>query len=273
VSPPREADAITRALGHDASARLREAAKGIGWGLALYGVVLLIASKLQAKALGSLALQMVVAEWGAGRLAVAWSDPNDPIPTTASVARRAGRGAALGLACAATLVAFAVATGALRYHPNAPEPGSLAMGLGAAALVAARDELLLRGVVIRALRHTLPPTLVVLVCGWAAAAAEYGLSYEEGPPSATRLAISGMLAMCFASIWLVDRGAWMAFGAHAAWTTTTGACIRGGLLDLRPAPTSWGGVDGGLLASAAAAVVLAPLTLVALEWSRRAQKS
>jgi hypothetical protein len=268
---PRAQGGVTGAVGPEASAKLRDAAKVIAWGLLLYGAVLLVGAKLQAKALGSLALQMVIAEWGAGRLAVAWSDPAADAPTNAAVAGRAGRGAALGLLAASWVVAFALATHGLVAHGNAPGLGQLGMGIVAAGLIAARDELLLRGVVIRAFRSTCPTLALLLVCGGAGAAAEYGLIAGEGSASATRLAIAGLAGLVFAALWLVDRGGWMAFGAHTAWTTATGALIHGGGFDLRSSMTAWGGGDAGVLGSLATVVALLPVVAIAVVWTRRAR--
>ena len=269
---PHAKTGIARAVGPDASARLRDAAKVILWGLLLYGAVLLVGSKLQAKALGSLALQMVIAEWGAGRLAVAWSDPAADPPTSAAIARRAGRGVTLGLLGGAFVVVFALATHGLVAFPNTPEPGQLGMGGLTAGLIAARDELLLRGVVLRAFRNSCPTLVLLLICGGAGAAAEYGLLGGSGAADPVRLAIAGLLAMVFASLWLVDRGGWFPLGAHMAWTTATGALIRGGLLDLRSPTTPWGGGDGGVLGSLATLVALVPLTALAVGWASRIRR-
>jgi membrane protease YdiL (CAAX protease family) len=259
-------------VGPEASARLRDAAKVIGWGLLLYGGVLLVGSKLQAKAFGSIALQMVMAEWGAGRLAVAWSDPAADPPTSAAVAKRAGRGVTLGLAAAGAVLVFSVATHGLVAHANSPAPAQLAMGFITAALVAARDELLLRGIVIRAFRKACPTLALLLVCGGAGAAAEYGVLAGTDAGNPASFAIAGLLGVVFASLWLVDRGGWLPLGAHAAWTTATGTLIRGGLFDLRAEATPWGGGDAGPLGSTAVLVALLPVAALAAAWALRVEK-
>jgi len=269
---PRAESGVARAVGPDASARLRDAAKVIAWGLLLYAGVLLVGAKLQSKAFGSLALQMVIAEWGAGRLAVAWSDPTVDPPTASAIARRAGRGATLGLVAALGVVVFSVVTHGLVAHPNAPEPGQLVMGFVTAAIVAARDELLLRGIVIRAFRKACPTLALLVVCAGAGAAAEYGALAGSGDASWPRLLIAGLLAVVFTSLWLVDRGGFLPLGAHAAWITATGAVIRGGLFDLRPAMNAWGGGDVGVTGSVAVAVALVPITALAAGWALRAER-
>jgi membrane protease YdiL (CAAX protease family) len=265
--------AVTRAVGPDASARLRDTARVLLWGLLLYGGVLLVASKLQAKSFGSLGLQMVLAEWGAGRLAVAWSDPSAAPPTYGAIGRRAGRGAAIGLLGAAVVIGLMLATRALSWHDNTPEVGQLAVGLVTAAIVAARDELLFRGILLRAFRNTCGPLARLLVCGGAAVAAEYGALAADSAPSRERLLIAGLLGVAFASLWLVDRGGWLPLGAHAAWTTATGVLVRGGVFDLRPAMTAWGGGDAGVAASLATVTALVPLVLVAAAWALRSREA
>jgi hypothetical protein len=274
VSPAR----VVSAIGAEASATLRDTAKVIAWGLVLYGAVALIATRFSATAIGSLALQMVVAEWGAGRLAVAWSDPTRDLPKFGDIAGRIGRGAAMAFVAAGLVIVFGLATHGLSAHANALEPSQLGVGLFSAALAAARDELLLRGIPLRAFRHVGPTSLLLLVAGGAAAAAEYGLlaSTAEGIPAA-QLVIAGLSGIVFASLWIRDRGGWLAFGAHTAWTLATGAMIGGGILDLRPSSGRWGGValggDAGFLRSPAMAAALVPIAAFAVVWSRRAPKS
>jgi hypothetical protein len=263
---------LVRVLGEGASATLRDTAKIIAWGLVLYAGVQFVGIKLSTKATGALAAQMVLAEWGAGRLAVAWSDPSAPPASLGSVAQRAAKGAAIGVLIAVLVVTFALATGAMVAHPNRPEATELAVGLISAALVAARDELLLRGVVIRAFRHACPPLVILAICGGAAAAAEYG-ALAPSDVSAARLAVAALLGVTFAALWLRDRGAWLAFGAHTGWSLLTGAAIGGGLFDIRSTSTAWGGANAGLPASLAAVAALVPLAALAVAGSRRRQKA
>jgi len=262
----------TVALGPEASAKLRDAARVVFWGLVLYGGAALVGAKLSSRSVGALAVQMVLAEWGAGRLGVSWSDPAKDIPTAGAIARRIGRGALLGLGVAVFIVLVALATRGLVAHSNSPSPSELGIALFMACLIAARDELLLRGIPLRALRHACPPVLLVLVAGGAAAAAQYGVLSVSGAAQPVELAVSALLGVVFASLWLVDRGGWLAFGAHATWVFATGAVIRGGILDLRPTLGAWGGGDSGLSGSLVLAIGLIPVALVAMTWSRRAQK-
>jgi len=272
-APPSRPMRLEGVLGEAASATLRDAAKVILWGLVLYSVVEFVGIKLSAKATGALAAQMVIAEWGAGRLAVAWSDPSAPMPGFGAILKRAARGAAIGTVAAALVVAFGLATGAMVAHPNRPEFGDLAIGIVSAALVAARDELLLRGVVIRAFRHACPTAVLLAICGGAAAAAEYGALGATLDGNGIRLIVAAVLGIAFAALWLRDRGAWLAFGAHTGWSLASGTVIGGGLFDLRALNTPWGGAKAGLPGSLAALTVLVPLAAIAVGWSRRPQKA
>lgn len=265
MTPPRPPPSapLVRVLGEGASATLRDTAKIVAWGLALYAGVQFVGIKLSTKATGALAAQVVLAEWGAGRLAVAWSDPSAPPPSLASIAQRAGKGAAIGVLVAVMVVTFALATGAMIAHPNRPEATELAVGLMSAALVAARDELLLRGVVLRAFRHACPPVVLPAICGGAAAAAEYGTLAVSSDVSAPRVAVAALLGVVFAALWMRDRGAWMAFGAHTGWSLATGAAIGGGLFDIRSSST----------ASLATVTALVPLAALAAFRSRGGQKA
>jgi hypothetical protein len=268
--------AATLALGENATAKLRDAARVILWGLVLYGGVALVGSRLTTRSVGALAVQMVLAEWGAGRLGVAWSDPTADIPKLGAIAARGALGAALGIVAATLVVLVALGTHGLSGRANAPVPSELGIALFTACLASARDELLLRGVTLRAFRQTCPLWLVLLVCGGAGAAAEYGALSAAGNVQGVHLAVAGLLAIVFASLWTIDRGGWLAFGAHAAWTFATGGFIRGGLLDLRSSAGAWGGGDAGLSGSLVLAATVLPLTLTAftltMRWSTRAQK-
>ncbi len=274
MSAPRTRPAsLERILGEGASATLRDSAKVILWGLVLYATVQWVGNRLAAKAMGSLAAQVVIAEWGAGRLGVAWSDPLAPVATFGSILRRALRGAGIGALAAALVVAFAIATGAMTTHRNRPELGDLAIGVIGAVLVAARDELLFRGVVIRAFRRTCPTMMLLAICGCAAAAAEYGARGANLDGNVPRIVVAALLGIAFAAFWLRDRGAWLAAGAHAGWSFTTGTAIGGGLFDLRASSTLWGGGDAGLAGSAVAIAALVPLAALAVGWSRGGQKT
>ncbi len=215
-----------------APATISGAGQVVGWGLALWGGVQVASAVLDRKPFGSALVQAVMAEWGASRLGIAWSDPLAPIAEWTGIARRASRGAALGAAAAILVVASALATRGASIASAASlgsSIGLLGVGLFAAALGAVRDELLLRGVVLRATRGMLPAWACLLACGAAAAAASFGVGIES-PVELTAEALRGI---ALGSLWVRDRGAWMAFAANASWMWTLGSLAHGGLFDVR----------------------------------------
>jgi hypothetical protein len=213
---------------------------------------------------GSLAVQAFAVEWGAGRLGVAWSDPEAPPPTTPQVLRRLAKGALLGLGAAALVLGFAGLTGAVRLSRWTFSGPELLVGIGVAVFAAVRDELLQRGLVLRAFRHTLGPASkgLLAVCAAVAAAARLGQAPSDDvrgllttPSGLMTLVFAALGGVCLATLWFRDRGAWMACGARATWTLSTTTIISGGLCDARWSPSVWGGAGGAPSAGAAAAGV------------------
>jgi hypothetical protein len=238
-----------------AAPTIQDAAKVVGWGLLFWGAAQFAAVPFARSAIALVAVQALLAEWCAGRLGIPWSDPLAPMPSWQKVAKRAARGAAAGAGAAIAmllLVHFSLRAGDL--PEGALAATALLVGLVVALLKAARDELLLRGVLLRATRGTLPSWVSLLALGAAAAAARYG----EGGAVGLGLAVEAMRGLALGALWLRDRGAWMAVAANAAWTFTLSS---GGIVDLR------------LLAGGDAAVVGLTVTtsaaIAAVLWARR----
>ncbi|HTQ43481.1 MAG TPA: CPBP family glutamic-type intramembrane protease [Polyangiaceae bacterium] len=208
---------------------MREAARVVGWGLVLWAGVQVAAAIFSRNATAAVAVQAVLAEWGAGLVAISWSDPNAPAPSWSAIGGRAGRGAAMGLLAAALVVGVALLAHVASFVRSPPAVGLLAVGLVVSVLGAVRDELLLRGVVLRATRGVLPTWAALLVCGAAAAAARFGVEGAMG----LVLAGEAIKGAALGAIWVKDRGAWMAVAANTAWTWTVGSVVGGGLLDVR----------------------------------------
>jgi hypothetical protein len=236
------------------------------WGIAIYAGARFAALVLQSMSMPAAVAQAVLAEWGAGRLGVAWSDPSQPMPTTGAIARRAGIGAGVGLFAAAVVVGFLATTHAVLLERSSPAVSMLVVGLVTAGLYAMRDELLLHGLVMRSLVSVDQPVLKVLACGLSSAAAAYG---EIGGGAPMAVAVQGLLGIVFGSLWVRDRGAWPAWGAHTAWLFGTGLLMQGGFFEARVASTPWGGADAGPLGGAAAPIALLPLAAGALVGSAR----
>lgn len=181
-------------------------------GLAMVAAVDFVGSWLHERALGAAAVQLAIAEYGAGRLGIAWSPPDTLSPTMGSIAKRVGRGAAAGALAAGALWIVGYATKSLSFRfPSTLVEAFLALLV--AILAGARDELLLRGLVLRALAPWTKGSLVLVTCAAAAIARGWfveGMTWDA--------AIAGACAaVAFGCIWLVDRGAWMAVGANAAF--------------------------------------------------------
>lgn len=239
------------------------------WGLAIYtatrigGVIMENASMLSAVG------QAVIAEWGVGRLGVAWSDPTAPMPSTGAIARRAGLGAGVGVVAAVVVVGFLATTRAVVLDRTTPAISAVVVALVSAGLYAMRDELILHGLVLRALVSVEAPLAKVLACGATSAAAAYG---ELGGGAPAAIAVQGLLGIVFGALWVRDRGAWPAWGAHVAWLFTTSALMQGGIFEAHVAATRWGGAELGPLGGQAAVIALLPLAVGALAGTARTSR-
>jgi hypothetical protein len=237
------------------------AAWGIAfWGTAIYAGTRLLALLLQTASMPATVAQAVLTEWGVGRLGVAWSDPTRDAPTTGAILRRAGLGALVGAVVAAVVVAFLASTGAIVLERASPAASALVVGLVTAGLTSMRDELLLHGLVMRLMVSSEVPLLKVLACGITSAAAAAG----ESGASPRAVAVQGLLGVVFGALWVRDRGAWPAWGAHTAWLFTTGLLMQGGLFEAQTAPNAWGGGSVGPLGGLASIVALLPIVMGAL---------
>ncbi len=208
---------------------LRGAAKATAWTLGVWAAMQVGAVVFARNAIAVLAVQAAVAEWGAGRLAITWSDPLAPVPSGSELRRRVGLGAAFGLAGATLVVALSLAMRQASIAPAAPALGSLLLGILVAVLGAVRDELLLRGMVLRIGRPVLGTPVALLVCAAAAAAVRSGAA----DATALAIAVEGARGLALSLLWIRDRGAWLAIAANSAWTWGLDSVTRGDLLDVR----------------------------------------
>ena len=225
----------------DPKAALKDRARVAGWGIALVAAVQGAGAYLAQNHTGAVLAQVVIAEFGTGRLGVAWSDPLAPIPTGADLARRALRGAGFGAAAAAILLGASIMARAATVASGTFGVAPLIIGLLVSACAAVRDELMLRGLVLRALGPTAKLPVQLLVCGLAGAAFRFG-TQADATPAAIVFAFASSIA--FACLWLRDRGAWLAAGANAAFTFVTGPVAQGTILDVRSKTT----LDGTIVA-------------------------
>lgn len=230
-------------------------------GLATFAGTRLIAIVLESSSMPSAVGQAVLAQWGSGRLGVAWSHPKAPVQTMSAIARRAGLGAAIGVVAAGLVVAFLASTQAIVLERVAPQASAIVVAFVTAGLYAMRDELLLHGLVLRALVTAPSPLLRVVSCGVTSAAMAYG---EVGSSAPRAVVVQGLLGVIFGALWVRDRGAFPAWGAHTAWLFTSSLLMQGGVFESRVASTAWGGGDAGPLGGTAAMVALLPLAFGAI---------
>ena len=83
--------------------------------------------------------------------------------------------------------------------------------------------------------------------------------------------MAGTLGAAFACLWLRERGAHTAMGAHAGWLFATRALFRGGLFELTGSKNVLGGLGSGPYTGGAAWIAVAiglGLAVFALKKSR-----
>lgn len=234
-------------------------------GLAVYALTKVAAALLAQLAMAAFVAQAVIADWGLGRVGVTWSDPTGPEPTSGTIARRAGVGAAIGLAMALVVTSMLALTGGALF-PRGDAPGlAIAYGLVSAGFVAMRDELLLRGLPLRVVDRVGPRPAKLVACAVTSAAAAL-----SAPDANVRTAlVAGLLGVVSGALWLRDRGAWQAWGATAMLSFTSSTLLQGVVFDARVARNPWGGADAGLLGGWAAVAAVLPFALAAFAWAAR----
>src|SRR5262249_49359218 len=132
-----------------------------------------------AQKLASAGIQAALAEWSTGTLGIAWSDPHAPAQSIGQTAKRALRGALAGIVAALLVIALAFATKAAHVAREGISVRALAIALLPAALLAVRDELFLRGLVLRVL-STARREAQLVTCGLASIASALGAAGEGG---------------------------------------------------------------------------------------------
>lgn len=231
---------------------LREAGTIAGWTMLFWSGAQLAGAWLERSETMAVGVQAAIAEWCAGKVGIPWSDPNAPLPSARLVATRIGRGAVLGGGCGGLVVAVALAAHGATIARAQPAVGALVLGLLVAALSAVRDELFLRGAILRMARGLLPAWVALLACGAAEAAARFG----TGDGGGLALLVDALRGIALGAVWTRDRGAWMACAANAAWAWTLGSVTRGAAFDIRFATEPEAGLPA-LAVTAAAALAAA----------------
>ncbi len=246
--------------------RLAEAARAASGGAALTAVVSFLGTFFGQRSIAIEGAQAVLVEWGATQLGAVWSDPAATAPSRKTVAERALQGGAIGLAAGGFVLAFARATGAVASMTPLLSAVGVGLAFVQASLLAVRDELLVHGIVLGLLRGR--PFSVRLLAGAAASAAwAFGVAAGDGRDAIalSMLVVEALAGAAFSALWLRERGAWRACGAHAGWLFAT----RGAVL-VRATSSAWGsGGDGTneLLSGWAAAAALVPVCVALILWA------
>jgi hypothetical protein len=235
-----------------------------GWGLLCFAGTRAIELVLESQSMAAAVGQAVLAEWGASRLDVTWSESTATAPAT--IARRAAFGAALGFAAAGVLFILLRSTNGIFVQPTREISISLLLiGLATAALNAMRDELLLHGVTLRALANVDNLVAKALACGLTSAGSALGAP-DANARSVTARALFGV---ALGALWVEDRGAWRPWAAHAAFLFATTTLLHGGVVDARIVTSTWSGGESGLFGGVAAVLTLAPFAVLALGFLAR----
>ncbi|NOU28597.1 MAG: hypothetical protein HOO96_11885 [Polyangiaceae bacterium] len=199
------------------------------WGAAICVVWAIIGRFLQENALANTAAQAVFSEWACGRLGVAWSDPLRDPPEPRAIAGRVLRGVILGLGASVVVLAVATVSGAAKVVSVHGSLSPLAVGLAVAAFSAMRSELVEHGLVLRLLAPVKNEPVKIAVCALASGAVAFGMSVQATP---SEIAATTAAGAAFGTLWLTERGAWVAWGARAAWIFATTAGVHGAIADV-----------------------------------------
>jgi hypothetical protein len=238
---------------------VKAALRTAGLGAGLYAIVTVIGGFLQSTPLAALVAQAVGAEWGGGRLGIAWSDPLAPVQTNKELARKIGKGALLGLVACGALVELLQITHTARFATASFSAAALGTGLLSAILTAVRDQLLFSGLTLRVLSKTDARVPKIVACGATAAA------HAFVSPGATlhEVAAGGALGLFAGALWLSERGAFRAVAMNAGWLFAAQTLFRGTFVDVIPNDNAVAGAEAGITGGWAATIVLAVSAAIA----------
>ena len=181
--------------------------------IAVLVAVLAFAAVLSAeRSFVALGLQLLAVEFMGGKLAVPWTSAYRPVASSRDIAEYMGRGAALGAGMAAV-------AGLVSAVAGTPVEVARWVGWGALvavlelALAAARDEVLLRGMLRRGFGSLVSRPVFSLFAALASAAWMFGLG-EAHPFVLVREAALALVAV---ELWRLDDGAFPAIGFQVAF--------------------------------------------------------
>lgn len=204
---------------------LTELGLGAAWLVGVAGALQLVERLIGSAALAAPIAGAVLVDVAASRAGARW-DARGPVAWQ-DAARRVARGAALAVVIGAAVTAPAAIAGWISGRLVQPGAAILFAVIRAAA-VAARDELLYRGIPLAAAEragvHPLAARAFAALSGAAAIALIPGVS-------AAAIALALASGWLFATLWQHERSGWAAAGAHAGWALFTGSILHGGLFD------------------------------------------
>lgn len=249
----------------------------LAWGIGLLLACRALQVVLAAQPLASLVAQLAVVEWAATHIGIGESAGAKPAPGDV-LARRALVGLSTGLAATVLVLGTLwLSRSAMFERMLAIEPSVLGLGFVTAALQAWRDEMLIHGVPLLALRSAgRSPVEMVLACGLTSAGAAFG----RGDVSAEAVVVAAELGIVFGTLWTwewagpgrAEPSRVAAPAAHAMLLWSIQTLVSGGLVQTRLAADSWAGGDTGILGGKAAVVALAPLCVLGLAGTVRAAR-
>lgn len=166
----------------------------------------------QERSFVALGLQVLAVEFAAGRLAVPWTSAYRPVATASDVAASLARGAIVALPVVAVSCLLGLASGARLELARVIGFGAV-VGLVEIGLAAARDEVLLRGI----LRRGFAPLLGRVAFSALSAAASAAWLFGLGEAHAAVLVREAALALVAVELWRLEDGAFAAIGFQLAF--------------------------------------------------------
>ena len=192
---------------------------------AMGAAVHLLEGWMQTNPLAAAIIGAVLLDVLGGRLGLVWDETRQA--KGSALALTVLRGFAMGAALA---LSIAVVGATLRWATIARgSPSLMGLGLGVATplAIAARDELLYRGIPLMMMRGRVPDRWALPFCALLGAAP---IALRPGA-SVIGVVLAASAGAFFAILWRIGRGAWLPWGAHAGWLFMAGAGIHGSLLD------------------------------------------
>ncbi|MBI5538370.1 MAG: hypothetical protein HY898_36945 [Deltaproteobacteria bacterium] len=193
---------------------------------ALGVVVHLLDGWMQTNPLAGAIIGAVLVDLVGGRLGLTWDETKQAkggaLALTVLRGFAFGAGLALGIAVIASMLRWA------RITQGSPSLMGLGLGVASPLAIAARDEVLYRGVPLLVMRGRISDRWALPFCALLGAAP---IVLRPGA-SVIGVVLAASTGAFFTVLWRVGRGAWLPWGAHAGWLFMAGAGIHGSLLDV-----------------------------------------